>query len=50
MWLSSYAYRIALGWVFVLPTLLVPIVVAVTISALSIKAAQMNPTDTLRHE
>lgn len=49
-WLSNYAFRIELGWLFILPVLLVPAIVLLTISSLSIKAASMNLTEILRSE
>ncbi|MEM6362101.1 MAG: ABC transporter permease [Bacteroidota bacterium] len=49
-WLSNYAFRIDLGWVFILPTFLIPIIVIIAVSVLSMKAAYMNPVDTLRDE
>lgn len=49
-WLSNYAFRIELGWLFYLPALLVPVVVLFTISFLSYKATNTNPALTLRNE
>ena len=49
-WLSNYAFRIELGWLFYLPALLVPVVVLFTISFLSFKATNINPAETLRNE
>lgn len=49
-WLSNYAFRIELSWLFYLPALLVPVVVLFTISFLSFKATNINPAETLRNE
>lgn len=49
-WLSNYAFRIELNGFFMLPVLIVPLVVLFTVSILSYKAANMNPTETLRDE
>ncbi len=49
-WLSNYAFRIELGWLFFLPALLVPVIVLFTISFLSFKTANINPAETLRNE
>ncbi len=49
-WLSSYAFRIELNVFFLLPVLIVPVVVLTTVGILSYKAANVNPTNTLRDE
>lgn len=49
-WLSNYAFRIKLSWLFFLPSFLVPVVVLLTISFLSFKATNINPAETIRNE
>lgn len=50
-WLQTFAYRIALqGWVFVLTGVLVLAVALITTGLQSVKAAFMNPVDSLRSE
>ncbi|MEM6526235.1 MAG: FtsX-like permease family protein, partial [Bacteroidota bacterium] len=49
-WFSNYAFRIDLGWRFLLPVLLIPMIMLIAISILSLKAARMDPADTLRDE
>jgi len=50
-WLANFAYRINLGiGTFILGGLLTLIVVIGTVSTQAIKAAKMNPVDTLRYE
>ena len=50
-WLSSYEYRIELGWnVFILAAFLALIVTFFTVSFQSIKAALANPVDSLKAE
>ena len=50
-WLSSFAYRIDLSWWFFVGAGLMALLVAwVTVVVKTIKAALMNPADTLRSE
>ena len=50
-WLSNYAFRIDLGWwLFAIPMLMVPLIVLLTISFHTIKAALANPVESLRYE
>ena len=50
-WLANFAYRINLGiGTFLLGGLLTLIVVIATVSTQALKAAKMNPVDTLRYE
>lgn len=50
-WLENYAYRIHLGpWVFALEIGLISIIVLLTVSFESIRAALKNPVDSLRME
>lgn len=50
-WLANFAYRIDLGiGTFILGGLLTLLVVITTVSLQALKAAKMNPVDTLRYE
>lgn len=50
-WLQNFAYKSNLSWwVFVLPGLLVVTIALLTVSVQSIKAALLNPVQTLRSE
>lgn len=50
-WLQSFAYRISIAWwTFAAATLLAVLVAFITISFQSIKAALINPVDSLRSE
>jgi putative ABC transport system permease protein len=50
-WLSDFAYRITVGWwVFALAAVSSIVVALLTISVQSIKAAMMNPVESLRTE
>lgn len=50
-WLAEFAYRIDLGiGTFLLGGLLTLLIVIATVSTQAIKAARMNPVDTLRYE
>jgi putative ABC transport system permease protein len=50
-WLQSFAYRIELQWwIFALAGLLAVLVALATVSLQSVKAAMMNPVDSLRSE
>jgi putative ABC transport system permease protein len=50
-WLSRFAYRIELGpVVFIIAAALVVIIALFTVSARAIKAAILNPVDSLRNE
>ncbi|MBX2963331.1 MAG: ABC transporter permease [Cyclobacteriaceae bacterium] len=50
-WLQEFASRIALSWwIFALPSLVVMLVAFATISAQIIKAALVNPVQSLRYE
>jgi len=50
-WLQDFAYKINLNiGIFIFSFLLVVVIAAITLSFQSIKAACMNPVDSLRHE
>ncbi|MGD2246529.1 MAG: ABC transporter permease [Candidatus Aminicenantes bacterium] len=50
-WLQNFAYRIGIGlWAFVLAFILVFVTALATISFQTIKAALVNPADSLRYE
>ncbi|MDB5243306.1 MAG: hypothetical protein JWP57_3931 [Spirosoma sp.] len=50
-WLQGYAYRISLGWwVFALTLASVALITVLTVSYESLKAALMNPANSLRSE
>jgi putative ABC transport system permease protein len=50
-WLQEFAYRIHLNiWIFVLATILALLVAWITVLSQTIKAAYINPADSLRYE
>ena len=50
-WLESFAYRIAIHWwIFALAGLLGVVITLLTLSYQSIKAALMNPVESLRSD
>lgn len=50
-WLQGFAYRIALGWwMFALAGLLAVVIALLTVSFQSLKAALMNPVESLRSD
>ncbi|MCJ7581288.1 MAG: ABC transporter permease [Candidatus Aminicenantes bacterium] len=50
-WLHNFAYRITISfWPFVISAILALIIAVVSVSYQSIKAAVLNPVDSLRHE
>jgi len=50
-WLESFAYKTALSWwIFVLAGIISLIIVLLTVSGLSYKAARRNPIEALRYE
>lgn len=50
-WLASYVHRVSIGWdVFVIAAFTVTVVLVITISTQSIKAAMANPVDNLKDE
>jgi len=50
-WLSSFAYKITLAWwLFAIPGGVILLVVLFTVSGQSLKAATLNPTESLRSE
>jgi putative ABC transport system permease protein len=50
-WLDNFAYRISLSiWIFLLSGLMALVIVMLTISYQSIKAAAANPVESLRYE
>ncbi len=50
-WIQNFAYRISIGWwFFVVPVLLVVLIAILTVSSQVIKAANVNPAESLRHE
>ena len=50
-WLESFAYKASLSWwVFVLAGIISLVIVLVTVSGLTYRAARRNPIDSLRYE
>jgi putative ABC transport system permease protein len=50
-WLEGFAYKTALSWwIFVLAGLISLVIVLITVSGLSYKAARRNPVEALRYE
>ncbi len=50
-WLQSFAFRVDLGWIaFVLAIFLTLVISIFTVSFQSIKAARINPADSIRYE
>lgn len=50
-WLQNFAYKIDLSWwIFVLAGIISLVIVLLTVSGLSYKAARRNPVDALRYE
>lgn len=50
-WLESFAYKTALSWwIFVLAGIISLVIVLLTVSGLSYKAARRNPVEALRYE
>jgi putative ABC transport system permease protein len=50
-WIQNFAFRINIGWwFFVVPVLLVVLIAILTVSSQVIKAANVNPAESLRHE
>jgi len=50
-WLQNYAYRIRIGWWFILvPVLLVLVITLATVSSQVLKTANVNPAESIRHE
>jgi putative ABC transport system permease protein len=50
-WLKNFSYRIDLGvWTFVLSGIFVLLIAVLTVCYQSIKAAVVNPVDSLRYE
>jgi len=51
IWLQNFAYRIALGWgIFVLAGVSALAVALLTVITQAVRAARVNPADSLRHE
>lgn len=51
LWLKGYAYHINLNiWMFILTALAALLIAFITISLKTVRAAQRNPVDSLRHE
>ena len=51
MWLQNFAYRTSIKlWTFILSSVLALIIAMLTVSYQSIKAALVNPVDSLRYE
>ena len=50
-WLTTYPYRIALGWIlFAIPAVTILAIAVVTMSFQIIRTARANPADTLKYE
>lgn len=50
-WLDNYSYKIEItGWLFIIPALLVLVIGLATVSVQTIKAALVNPVDSLKNE
>ncbi|HSZ86105.1 MAG TPA: hypothetical protein VK787_08750, partial [Puia sp.] len=50
-WLEDYQYRITIGWwMFAVAAIIVVVIALATISFQSIKAALMNPVNSLKSE
>ena len=50
-WLEDFAYRIKIGWtVFVIAGLIAVFIALITVSYQAIKAALVNPVNSLRNE
>jgi putative ABC transport system permease protein len=50
-WLQDFAYRISIGWwVFVIAAFLAMLIAVLTVSFQAIKAALVNPVESLRME
>jgi putative ABC transport system permease protein len=50
-WLENYAFRIPIGpWMFILPAMLILMIALLTISTQTMKAASVNPANSLRTE
>ena len=50
-WLENYAFRVELsGWLFIIPTLVIIILVILTLSYHTWRAARTNPVNVLRYE
>ncbi|MEE9461043.1 MAG: FtsX-like permease family protein, partial [Bacteroidales bacterium] len=50
-WIQNFAFRINIGWWFFAgPVLLVVLIAILTVSSQVIKAANVNPAESLRHE
>jgi len=50
-WLQDFAYRIKMPWwMFITAGILAAVIALITISFQAIKAAQLNPTKSLRSE
>jgi len=51
LWLSSYPYRITLGWeIFVLSLFITLLLTVLTVGYISLKATRTNPAETLQYE
>lgn len=50
-WLENFAYRIEIGWwMYLLAGVLALLIALITVSAQAIKAALINPVDSLHYE
>jgi putative ABC transport system permease protein len=50
-WLQEFAYRIELSWwLYLIPGVVILLIALLTISGQSIKAASLNPADSIRDE
>lgn len=51
LWLSNFAYRVSISWItFVVPGAIVLLIALLTVSIHTLRAANTNPVNSLRHE
>jgi putative ABC transport system permease protein len=50
-WIQNFAYRIGIGWwFFIIPALMIALIAILTVSSQVLKTANVNPSESLRHE
>lgn len=50
-WLEKFAYKIELGiWIFIIPDITTLIIVLITVSYHILKAAHVNPIDSIKYK